>query len=356
MPSKPELPSFLLEHNPWQADKNPIWFASSLILLRNLARYKFPAKLSEAQAKSVLTLLEPIFQTSPLLKTPTFLIAEELPPLDKEFLFEHYLCKESFQNTAPGQGFVVDASGEFFASFNLHNHLQLQLIQTSSNIEEGWARLSKIEHEIAQKAEFAFSPKFGYLTSDPTQCGTALLATFYLHLPALNHMQELHATLDKQKDEDLIATSLEGSIDDMVGDILVLQNHYTLGLSEENILRSLQNATFKLMAAEKSLRTRLQKESHAALKDQIGRSFGLLTTAYQLQAKEAFNSLSLLKLGVDLGWVINISAEKINTLLFQCRRGHLAHLLKERVADPQELARKRAEFIHTQLQGMQLKE
>jgi protein arginine kinase len=356
MPSKPELPLTLLQHAPWETDKNPIWFATTLILMRNLARYKFPSKLIESQGKSLLTTLEPILQNSSVLKNPITLAAEEVSPLDKEFLFEHFLCLESFQNATPGQGFAVDATGEFFAFLNIKNHLQLQLLNTSSNIEETWAKLLKIESEIAQKIDLAFSPKFGYLTSDFTQCGTGLLSLFYLHLPALIHTQELQEILAKQKEEDLLATSLEGSLDEMVGDILLLRNHYTLGLSEENILHSLQSTTFKLMAAEKSTRSRLQKEKSPALKDQISRAFGLLTTAYQLQTKEAFNSLSLLKLGLDLGWIQGVSPVKINTIFFQCRRGHLAHLLKEKTMDPQDMARKRAEFIHAQLQGIQLKE
>jgi len=351
-----DLPSTLLQHTPWESDKNPIWLATSLILLRNLSKFKFPPKLSEKETPQTLNPLGKILKTSSELKNPTLLPAEELSSLDKEFLFEHFLCFESFQNAVKGQGFVVDESGEFLAFLNLKNHLQLQLMDSNTNLEGSWARLSKIESDVAKTLDFAFSPKFGYLTSDPTQCGTGLIAISYLHLPALIHTQQLHDTLAKQKDEDLTAMGLEGSLDELVGDLLVLRNHYTLGLSEENIIHSLQATTMKLMASEKAIRAHLKTGNNTVIKDQISRAYGLLIHSYQLQTKEALNALSLVKLGIDLGWITGIASSKLNDIFFKCRRAHLAHIFNEKTIDTQDIARKRAEFIHQQLQGMQFKE
>jgi protein arginine kinase len=351
-----DLPPSLLEHTPWENDKNPIWLATSLILLRNLSRSKFPPKLKEREAGQTLNPIQTLLCKSAELKNPTFFPAETLSSLDKEFLFEHFLCFESFQNTVNGQGFIVDESGQFLAFLNLKNHLQLQLIDSNASLEGSWTRLSKIETEIAKTLDFAFSPKFGYLTADPTQCGTGLIAISYLHLPALIHTKQLHDTLAKQKDEDLTAMGLEGSLDELVGDILVLRNHYTLGLSEENIIHDLQSTSMKLMAAEKAIRAHLRSENNALVKDAVSRAFGLLIHSYQLQTKEALNALSLVKLGVDLGWITGILSSKLNDIFFKCRRAHLAHHLKEKSVDTQDVARKRAEFIHAQLQGVQFKE
>lgn len=351
-----DLPQSLLQHTPWKNDKNPIWLATSLILLRNLSKFKFPSKLTEKETPQTLNPIEKILKTSTALKNPVLLPAEQLSSLDKEFLFERFLCLESFQNAIKGQGFIIDDSGEFLGSLNLKNHLQLQLIDSNTNLEDSWARLSKIESEIAKSLDFAFSPKFGYLTSDPTQCGTGLIAISYLHLPALIHTKQLHDTLGKQKDEDLTAMGLEGSLDELVGDILVLRNHYTLGLSEENIIHALETTTMKLMASEKAIRSHLKTDNNTAIKDQISRAYGLLIHSYQLQTKEALNALSLVKLGIDLGSITGITSSKLNDIFFKCRRGHLAHVLNEKTTDTQDISRKRAEFIHQQLQGMEFKE
>lgn len=341
----------LPEHTPWEKDQNPIWLATSLTLQRNFSRYKFPSKLSAPQATSLLQLLQPI-----LTKVETsFLPASQTTPLDREFLFEHFLCQDSFQNATDGQAFALDASEQLLVLCNIKNHLQLHLLDAQSSPTEAWTKLSRLETEIGKNLDFAFSPKFGYLTADPTYCGTGLIATTFLHLPALIRTGQLSELL-KQKDEDLLPMSFEGPLDEMVGDILLLRNQFTLGLTEENILQSLQNFAFKLIAAEKTLRSQIREKKDPTIKDQISRAYGLLVHSYQLQTKEALSALSLIKLGIDLGWIKNIPSAQINPLFFQCRRGHLAHLLGETTLDFQEIPRKRAEFIHKSLHGIQIEE
>ncbi|MBS0615607.1 MAG: protein arginine kinase [Verrucomicrobia bacterium] len=349
MPAK--LPSNILEHTPWEKDQNPIWLATSLSLLRNFARYKFPSKLVPPQTSGLLQSLQ---QTLTKFDA-TFLPADQTSALDREFLFEHFLCQGSFQNATDGQGFAIDSSGQLLALCNIKNHLQLHWLDVQSSPTDAWTKLSRLESEIGKNLDFAFSPKFGYLTSDPTECGTGLIVTFFLHLPALIRSGKLPELLT-QKDEDILPMSFEGPVDELVGDILLLRNQYTLGLTEENIMQSLQNFAFKLIAAEKALRSQIKEKKDPNIKDHVSRAYGLLVHSYQLQTKEALNALSLIKLGIDLGWITNVSSAKINQIFFQCRRGHLAHLLGETTLDFQEIPRKRAEFIHKSLQGMQIQE
>jgi protein arginine kinase len=348
------LPPSLAEHTLWEEDKNPIWLGSSLTLQRNLTRYKFPSKLSELEMTKLSILLTEAFQKD--LKQPAYFPADKLSPLDKEFIFEHFLCLESFQNADKGQGFLLDETGRFLAQVNLKNHLQLQLLDTSADILTVWAQLVKIEIGIGKTLDYAFSPKFGYLASDPTLCGTALQALLFLHVPALHHTGQLHEVMGKQTEDDIITMGLEGALDDLIGDFLILKNRYTLGVTEEGTLHALQNTAMKFTLAEKALRSHLKEKGNSEIKDLISRAYGLLVHSYQLQTKEALNALSLIKLGLDLGWISGISSQALNTLFFKCRRAHLAHLLHEETLDTHDMTHKRAEFIHKALQGMTLKE
>jgi protein arginine kinase len=350
------LPPSLFQHTLWEEDKNPIWLGSSLTLHRNLARYKFPSKLSEGEMKNICAILAEALLKNPGLKSPSYFSAEKISPLDKEFIFEHFLCLESFQNADAGQGFLLDETGRFLTLMNLKNHLQLQSIDTSGDIHTAWSQLAGLEMEIGKTLEYAFFPKFGYLTSDPTLSGTALQARLYLHVPALHHTGQLHEVLGQQKEDEVMTMGLEGALDDLIGDFLILKNRYTLGVTEESMLHSLQTTAMKLMAAEKALRSHLKETGNPEMKDLISRAYGLLVHSYQLQTKEALNALSALKLGLDLGWISGISNQAINTLFFKCRRAHLAQLLNEKSLDTHDMPHKRAEFIHKALQGMTLQE
>ena len=356
MTEKANLPKTLLEHTPWEKEINPIWLATSFLLHRNLAKYNFPPKMDERMFQQTLKLLQAPLLSSPLLQKPALFPAQELSALDKEFLFEHFLCLEGFQNTLEGQGFIVDESGHFLAELNIQNHLQVQLTDCQGSWETAWNTLSQIETAIGTTIDFAFSPKFGYLTAEPRLCGTGLTVQAYLHLPALIHTGQLQETLLKQKEEGVTAAGMGGNLEEIVGDLVVLSNVYTLGINEESIIHAVHSMAMKLMAIEKMLRSHLQTENNTAIKDHVCRAFGLLLHSYQLQTKEALGALSLMKLGLHLDWISGITDAKLNTLFFQCRRGHLLNTLNQtQLTDPGEVARKRAEYLHQNMQGVILK-
>ncbi len=348
------LPKALLEHIPWEQETNPIWPASSFILHRNINKYFFPPKMNEAHFQQTATILQNSLLRSSILDQPVFLGADLIDATEKEFLFEHFLCLEGFQNTLGGQGFIVDNSSRFLGMLNIQDHLQIQLIDCKGAWEQTWNTISQIENSISETVEFAFSPKFGYLTSDPYFSGTGLVVLAYLHLPALIHTGQLEDTLIKHREEEITATGMQGTIHETVGDILVLRNSYTTGVSEENILHSLHSMAMKLMAIEKALRSHLTPEKSAELKDMVSRSFGLLMHSYQLQTKEAMNSISLLKMGLDLGWIKGVTDQKLTEALFRCRRAHLLCELEDRQIAAAEIPRKRAEYLHRLMHTIEL--
>jgi protein arginine kinase len=356
MTEKIKLPQSLLEHMPWEKESNPIWLATSFLLHRNLAKFNFPPKMDERQSQQTLSSLKDQLLRSSLLENPILLKAEEVSAIDKEFLFEHFLCMDGFQNTLSGQGFIIDNTGHFLAELNIQDHLQIQYNDSMGGWEKVWNKLSELETAIGSAVEFSYSPKFGYLTSDPSLAGTGLSVKAFLHLPALIHTGQLLEVVTKQKEEEITAMGMGGNLDELIGDLVVINNSYTLGISEEAILHSIHSMAMKLMALEKTLRSHLQNENNPAIKDQVSRSFGLLLHSYQLQTKEALGALSLMKLGLDLDWIGGITDAKLNTLFFQCRRAHLLHTLNEQQSgDPQEISRKRAEFLHKNMQGVVLK-
>jgi protein arginine kinase len=356
MTEKLKLPASLSERTPWENSSNPIWVTTLFTLQRNLANTNFPSKMNPAQFEQTInTLKKPLINSSSL-KNPTFLRAEELGALDKEFLSEHFLTLEGIQNALEGTAFVIDESSSILAAINLQNHLQLHLSDEEGNLEKTWNTLSKIETDISSTAELSFSPKFGFLTADPAYCGTALSIQAYLHLPALIHMNQLKETLLKQNEEGVSFSSMGGDLAEIPGDLLIVSNQFTLGVKEESIIQSIYSTVMKLMAMEKTLRSHLQTENNSEMKDQVSRAFGLLLHSYQLNTKESLAALSLVKLGLQMDWIGGITESKINTLFFKCRRAHLLHTLGEKgVADSKELSHKRAEFLHKNMQGSILK-
>lgn len=344
------LPDAIINHIPWGTHSNPIWPASSFSLYRNIANYPFPEKLNETQALQLLQILQTSLSEISTLQTPVYLPAETLSSQEKEFLCEHFLCQERWQNASKGQAFVIDSSTRFLAVYNIKEHLLLHWIDYKGCWQEAWKLLDQIETNLGEKIDYAFSPQFGYLTSEPSLCGTALLVHCYLHLPALILSETLSEVLHTSIDDSVLANSLLDTPKDFMGDLIILKNAYTIGVTEDSILQSLHAAATQLVVAEKNIRLLYKKDPPILLKDKISRAYGLLLHSCQLDAKEAFDALSQIKLGIDLGWIQGMSDAEINELFFQCRRAHLSQSQEKIFFNQKELAQARSLYLHQKLQ------
>jgi len=333
---------------------NTICLASTLKLYRNLGKYPFPGKLESDKRKQVLSLFEGVILKNSLLKKPVFLNAAELDSASKEFLAEHFLTTEGFQRASTGEGFFIDDSGEFFAIINVINHLQLMLTICGGELEKARNRLVKIETEMGKSIDFAFSQKFGFLASNPEQCGTGFVIDVFLHLPAMIHSGELERFIENNDMKGIALGDIQGNISGtFVGDVVTVHNTHTLGLTEANIIQNVQGIVTKLVVEEQGMRGKLRNDENLDMKDMVSKAYGILKYAYQLQTVEAFNSLSIIKLGVDLGWVENIDQRKINSVFLNNRRAHLVHTYGRDI-DKEDLSGKRAEYIKHELESVTL--
>ncbi len=312
--------------------------------LRNFSKFKFPQKLDKPRLEQVISVVWDALKGCPELVEPKLLKSQEMGPLEKEFLLEHFLAQDSFHHAHGGEGFIIDSSSEFLGTINIQNHLQLTLTDTQQEIEKSWNRLIKIESYIGKSTDYAFNPRFGFLNANPARSGTGLIISLFLHIPAIIHLGELPELLERQKEEEIEATGLQGSPREMIGDILVARNSCSLGLTEEYILTSLRMWATRAVVSEVTLRKRLREKGDEQLKNKVARSLGILTHSYQLEAVEALNAMSLVKLGVDVGWISSAAGLNLNQAFFNCRRAHLIDTLGREIDIPQ-LPRKRAEYL-----------
>lgn len=345
--------SILGQHKPWSDNDHLIWLVTSVNLSRNIDKYLFPNKLETQGQKQIVSLLDKELLKLKGLVNPQQLKAEKVSPLEKEFLTEHYLVPSTFHQAHTGQSFVIDDTGKFLGTVNISDHLNLTYLDTSGEIESTWNNLIDMEMTLGEAFSYSFSSKFGFLTTDPMRCGTGLKVAVYLQVSGLLHTEKLESVLEKYADENVSLAGLHGSPNEIIGDILVIENNYTLGLTEENIISNLRAFCTKLQVEEKSARKLIKESNSPDIKDKISRAYGVLVHSYQIEAVEALNALSLLKLGVSFDWVKGISVRQINELFFNCRRAHLLRQFKEELTQEQ-LLHKRAEFIHQHLKGVVL--
>lgn len=341
-----------LEKKPWKENNNPIWLASSLKFYRNVSNFLFPQKLDESKKKQLLGLISKAAIPSTVFQNPLFLDSSDLVPLEKQFLYDHFLSPESFHEVGSNEGFIIDDSGLFFIQINDKDHIQIQKIDTSCDIEACLNDLILIENDIGKSLNYAFNNRFGFLTSDIYHAGTGFKGHAYLHVPALIHTGKIKEVLNSQLDNVIAYRGMRGEVSDFVGDIITLYNQSTIGLSEEDILNSLRSVSTKIMVAEKTLRSHFDQELEAQIKTKVSRAYGLAFHSYEFNAIESLNALSLCKLGIDLNWISGIDHKTLNNLLFNSNREHLLSLYKN--LKQEEVPHKRAELIHESFKNTKL--
>ncbi len=335
----------LLLKSPWESNDNNIWLASTVELYRNMEKYLFPEKLDTERQSQIISLLTNEISSLDLNNEPKVILGSEINSFTKQYLAEHFLTIHTFQNSGNGNAFIIDKTGQFLATVNINDHLHLKVIDCHGELENSWNSLLKLETSIGKSIPFSFSQKFGFLTSDPSFCGTGFIATVFLQLSSLIHMDRINDILEKHVDETIMVTGIQGNPDEIIGDVLAIRNNYTLGLSEENIISSLRALTTKLLTEENRGRNEIRKTQNSHLKDLVSRAYGILTYSYEIEPVEALNAISLIKLGIEMGWISGLNYLKINQLFFNCRRSHLLTSFGE-IIPQEEISHKRAEFIH----------
>lgn len=346
-------PLFLEDLAPWNENPNSVWLASTIILNRNIENYNFPTKLPQERRRQLVALIGKEMGDFPGFDQPKLLKSEDCTPLDKEFLVEHCLTNEGFIQAGQGEAFIFDRKGESILTVNIEDHLHFHYIDIKGELEKGLNTLAALEAKIAKTLPYAFSPRFGFLTSHPFTCGTGLVLSLFLQISGLLHGGTWKAVKDSLIDESIEITGLLGKEDELVGDLVVARNQYTLGVNEESILSSLRAFATKLLAEESKARQKIQQSNSAEIKDKVARAYALLMYSYQIETVEALNEIALMKFGLEMGWIKGVTLTELNALFFSCRRAHLLRRQKDKIL-LEEVAHKRAELIHTTLKNVVL--
>lgn len=346
MEERTNLPNELIHFMPWNASVHPLWLGSSLCLRRNLSLYPFPSKLSTKEMQKIQNLIKESLKK--IFLKGAFYPLEKLTPIERQALLETFPNLTIHNGLSEGQALIIDETGKRIISINGQDHVILMLQDLDAHWENSFQTLMDLEDQISLLLPFAFDDRFGYLTSSPLHAGTGFEAYFYLHLPCLLR-KGLHELPDS-----ITYMSLEGTLESFLGDIVVLKNAYCLGISESILLKNLFSQAMKLILAEEEERKMQKKKPSEEIKDLVSRAVGLLLHSYQLSTKETIDALSLLKLGIDLGFIRDISHQKLNELFFLCQRGHLSLTKKVQDVDEKTIAHDRASLLHQELKGLML--
>jgi protein arginine kinase len=332
-------------------EDNDIIISSRVRLARNLNNYLFKELESSDNLVSILkTIIDAIAQVSSFYSFVSLNI-NSLSTLEKSLLIERRLVSPNFTEDKRPCCVIIGPEELLSLMINEEDHLRIQAMQPALGLKEAWRQICKFDTELSEHLDYAFSEQFGYLTACPTNVGTGLRASLFIHLPALTATGKIQNVIRDLGSEEVTIRGFYGEGTRMLGDIHQVSNQLTLGRVEQKIIDRMVNIAGELAQRERAERHKLMQDDPLQITDRVMRARAILQVAKLMDSKELLQHLSDLRLGTSLGIIEPIDYSVLNELVVYTQPAHLQKVYN-RTMSPRERDMIRTEYVREKIASL----
>ena len=284
---------------------------SKVDISRNLNGYSFPHKLSSREADIIKEKVNNILSSSKydLILNKT----RELSQIEIDSLLERELVDGDFL-ASENSAVLVNYDKTICILINGLDHIKIQVVGYNG-IKELYYIANEIDDELESHLEYAFDKDLGYLTTCPVNVGTGLKVTNTVHIPAIQILKQVDEYYKIAHKIGINFKGVYGKTKSILGSLYQVSNSITLGRSEENIIQSVESISKDLSKREYEGREVLKNVRKIDLEDDVFRSLAILSSARVITNTELMRCLSSVKLGIEMGYIEDVSLEKIKKLM-----------------------------------------
>lgn len=305
-------------------DKNKLKITSRIRLARNIDVYNFPHKLNASEARELVgSVEEAFFVSKPLAEAFRSRHLWEEKGLHLLSWFEKHLVSSKLIDNADIGAFISNRAEDVSIMINEEDHLRLQTMSAHKSLDELYAEADQLDSVLEEKLSWAFDNQLGYLTACPTNLGTALRASVMVHLPALTVLDRIGLIAQKLAQMGMTIRGIYGEGSQAEGCIYQISNEVTLGISEEFILKNIQETIDSILAMEAAEQNKLLSAKGDETRDSIYRSIGILSHARMMSSGEALKLLSTVRLGIESEVVSELTTADVDEMIIHVQTGNL---------------------------------
>lgn len=297
-----KLQHLLSIQSPWLKftdDDTDIILSTWVNLSRNIKNFPFINTISKKDREVLRTLI--IEKIESQLKTYKFdkILLDEVEPEDLLLLKERHLIERTNAAFVEAAALFHTTSESKSILINGFDHIRMQIAHHGLACKTLWEQITHLDDELMQIFQYAYKDQFGFLTTSMFQAGTGLKVEILMHLPVSVFTGKINQKIHQLNSEGISVKHFFDESDLPIGNLFVLSNQKTIGMTESEIIDKLENAAIQLSLEEKTLRDNLFQSNKEEMLDKIHRSFGLLSNSYRISFQEAYTYLSILKIGID---------------------------------------------------------
>ncbi|RMH10048.1 MAG: ATP--guanido phosphotransferase [Planctomycetota bacterium] len=330
--------------------------SSRVRLARNLAAHRFVPQADRTQRAQVLSLCRRAVERVGPLRWVDVHTAQEF---ERRLLVERQLMSRQHARgkLAGGiggpdepRGLAVSLPDERLSIMvNEEDHLRIQVMRSGLGLADALAAADAADDMLEEELEYAFSPRFGYLTACPTNVGTGARFSVMMHLPGLKLLGDIDKVRRAAEDMSLAVRGFFGEGSEAVGDLFQISNQTTLGKTEQVLLHEMEAEIIpRVIDYERHARRMLVEKRRMTTLDRVYRALGTLRHARLISTDEAMELLSLVRLGVLTQLIPAADIKPINALLLFVQQAHLQQIVGRELTQ-QERRSERARILRERL-------
>ena len=324
-------------------NQNDIVISTNVQLSRNIEKVPFPEKLTVADGRkngeNIYNSIKDKFE-SEMFKL------YDIWDYDKNFFNEYldkHLISEKLLKNSDKSSLILNRDETISIMVNEEDHIKIQCITSGLNLEDALENIVSIDEKIEENIKYAFDEEFGYLTSRIENVGAAMKVNLLIHLPALTMSEEIENISKRLNSKGLELRGLYLEDSNVLGNIYIISNRSSLGITEEEIISNIKEEVLNLLADEYKFREILIGKCKYELEDKIYRALAILQHAVLLNFKEALDLISKVRLGIELS-LIQVDKNKLNKLIVNIKDSSIENIVGRKLSE-KELEYERANIV-----------
>lgn len=289
-----------------EVKNNPSDFVFSRVrLARNWEDYKFPGKLKDEEARIMTGRLKAELKGLPDVdgRDYEYMDLEHMEELNRMALRERRLLNRTLVEKKTPGGIIVSEDEKVSLVLNGDDHIRMQVLSAGLDLKGCYEEAQQVDNYIDGRIRYAFSPKYGYLTSYPTNVGTGMKASVVVHLPSLSLSRRFQDLLEDMSRFGTTVRGVYGRSSENAGNLYEVFNQKTLGVNEQEIMELVTNVAAQLAEQENEVRRRALEKHRLIREDEVFKSYGVLKYARRLAMKDAMTFLSHFMVGIADGLI-----------------------------------------------------
>ena len=292
---------------------NKVTISTRVRFARNFRDFPFSDMMNNLQFEQIIEKISSAIKKIKISGGFELIRLSELNEIDCIALVENHLISPKLLENKAVAALLLSKDHSASIMINEEDHIRIQIILPGQKTQEAYQQAVKIDKEL-EVLGYACDAKYGYLTSCPTNTGTAMRVSIMLHLPAIIKTGNLEKAIESCNRLGIAVRGMYGENSEVLGHMIQISNQVTLGHNEEDLVTSVETIANQVVAWELQLRDSMLLKDRIGIEDEVYRAFGVLANARRLKTKEALELLSDLRTGVDMGLISAISKNTLDEL------------------------------------------